>query len=59
MEFKNLLVAKDDDGVALLTINSPRTMNSLNSEVLSELECALYELNLDGSVKVVVLTGAG
>ncbi|MEI6306625.1 MAG: enoyl-CoA hydratase-related protein [Deltaproteobacteria bacterium] len=59
MEFKNLLVVKDDDGVALLTINSPRTMNSLNSEVLSELECALYELNLDNSVKVVVLTGAG
>jgi enoyl-CoA hydratase len=59
MEFKNLLVSKDDDGVALLTINSPRTMNSLTSEVLAELECALYELNLDNSVKAVVLTGAG
>ena len=43
----------------LLTINSPRTLNALNSEVLGELECALYELNLDAAVKVVVLTGAG
>ena len=58
MEFKNLLVATTD-GVATLTINSPRTLNALNSEVLRELECALYELNLDASVKAVVLTGAG
>jgi enoyl-CoA hydratase len=34
-------------------------MNALNSEVLGELECALYELNLDSTVKAVVLTGAG
>ena len=58
MEFKNLLVATVD-GVATLTINSPRTLNALNSEVLGELECALYELNLDDSVKAVVITGAG
>jgi len=58
MEFKNLLVEKDN-GVALLTINSPRTMNALNSEVLGELECALFELNLDSEVRAVVLTGAG
>ncbi len=58
MEFKNLLV-ETVDGVTLLTINSPRTLNALNSEILGELECALYELNLDPEVKVVVLTGAG
>lgn len=58
MEFKNLLV-ETTDGVSLLTINSPRTMNALNSEVLGELECALFELNLDDSIKVVVLTGSG
>lgn len=58
MEYKNLLL-ENRDGITLLTINSPRTMNALNSEVLGELECAFYELNLDESVKVVVLTGAG
>ena len=58
MEFKNLLI-ETTDAVALLTINSPRTLNALNSEVLGELECALFELNLDAGVKVVVLTGAG
>jgi enoyl-CoA hydratase len=58
MEFKNLLI-ETSDGVATLTINSPRTLNALNSEVLGELECALYELNLDVAVKVVIVTGAG
>ena len=58
MEFKNLLI-ETVDSVATLTINSPRTMNALNSEVLGELECALYELNLDVAVKAVILTGAG
>lgn len=58
MEFKNLLI-ETTDGVTTLTINSPRTMNALNSEVIQELECAFYELNLDDSVKAIVLTGAG
>ena len=44
MEFKCLLI-ETTDGVATLTINSPRTLNALNSHILGELECALYELN--------------
>lgn len=58
MEFKNLLI-ETGDGVATLTVNRPQSLNALNSEVLGELECALYELDLDTAVKVVVLTGAG
>jgi len=58
MEYKNLLI-ETDNGVTLLTINSPQTLNALNSEVLGELECALYELNLDPAAKAVILTGAG
>jgi enoyl-CoA hydratase len=58
MDFTNLLI-ETNDGVATLTINSPRTLNALNSQVLSELECALYGLGTDAAVKAVVLTGAG
>lgn len=47
------------ESVTTLTINRRETMNSLSSEVLGELECALYELDRDDSVKVVVITGAG
>ncbi len=58
MEFKNLLI-ETADGVATLTVNRPQSLNALNSEVLSELACAFYELEYDANVKVVVLTGAG
>jgi enoyl-CoA hydratase len=58
MEFKNLLM-ENASGVATLTINRPQVLNALNSEVLSELACAFYELEYDPEVKVVVLTGAG
>lgn len=58
MDFSLLLIEKQN-GIAQLTINSPRTLNALNSTVLSQLECAFYELDRDDEVKVVVLTGAG
>ena len=58
MELKNLLV-DIADGVALLTINSQRTMNALNSEVLGELDSALRQLESDPVVRVVIITGAG
>ena len=58
MEFKNLLV-ETNAGITTLTINRPKALNSLTGEVVQELECALYELDLDASVKAVVITGAG
>jgi len=58
MEYKNLLI-EIVDSVATLTVNRPRSLNSLTGEVLGELECALYGLNLDDNVRAVVLTGAG
>ncbi|KAF0221804.1 MAG: 3-hydroxybutyryl-CoA [Geobacteraceae bacterium] len=58
MEFKNLLIEMSD-GVATLTVNRPQALNALNSEVLTELECALYGLEQDAGAKTVVITGAG
>jgi enoyl-CoA hydratase len=58
MEAKNI-VFEIADGVALVTVNRPESLNALNSRVLGELECSLYELELDKRVQVVVITGAG
>lgn len=54
----HLLVEKND-AVALLTINRPKALNALNTEVLRELQVALAALDEDIQVKTVVLTGAG
>lgn len=58
MEFSNLLI-ETVDGIATLTVNRPQSLNALTGEVLRELECALYGLELDPEVKVVIVTGAG
>jgi len=58
MEYTNLLIEKSV-GVATLTINRPKALNSLNSSVLDELLDAFTALGRDGEVKVIVLTGSG
>jgi enoyl-CoA hydratase len=45
--------------VALLTINRPDKLNSLNSKVHAEGVAVLDELRRDETVRVLVITGAG
>lgn len=58
METKCILV-EVIEGIGILTINRPESLNTLNSEVLEEMESALGGLESDAAVKVVVVTGAG
>jgi len=58
METNNILW-EITDGIALVTVNRPESLNALNCKVLAELECALYEIELDKTAKAVVITGAG
>lgn len=56
--YENLLIEKKD-GVAVLTVNRPKAMNSLNDGVLDELLHAFEVFDLDREVRAVVVTGAG
>jgi enoyl-CoA hydratase len=58
MENHNIL-CEIADGVARVTVNRPGSLNALNSQVLSDLECVLYKLEQDDSAQVVIITGAG
>lgn len=58
MELKNLVIEKNN-GTCTVKINNPKTLNSLNAEVLNELECAFDQIRNDEEVRVVVLTGEG
>ena len=58
MRYKNLQLATKD-AIAVLTINRPETMNSLNPATLDELTGMVTELQTDPLVKVVIITGAG
>ncbi|MFU8812501.1 MAG: enoyl-CoA hydratase-related protein [Balneolaceae bacterium] len=57
--YENLLLETDEQGIATLTINRPKALNALNSDVLSELATAFDALNADDSVHAVIVTGSG
>jgi len=58
MEYKNIIVTFED-GISIITINRPKSLNALNVETLNEIECALYELKNDNKTQVLIFTGAG
>ncbi len=45
--------------VAIATVNRPRALNALNSEVLTDLDALIGEIEADESVRVLILTGSG
>ena len=47
------------DGVALVTLDRPEVLNALDYRTLGELAAALERLDVDQSVRCVVITGAG
>jgi len=58
MEFKNTIYEKSE-GIATITINRPEVRNALNEETILEMLSELNDAEIDESIKVVVITGAG
>src|SRR5262245_52841030 len=58
MSYETLIVERDG-GVATVTLNRPKVLNALNHRLIDELDRAIAELDADGEVRAIVLTGAG
>lgn len=58
MEYRNLLI-EDKGSVRILTLDRPEELNSLNTELLSELDSAIADTAGSEQVKVIIITGAG
>jgi enoyl-CoA hydratase len=58
MEYKNILF-EVADGVATITINRPKALNALNSDVMGELHDAGIRCKKDEAIKAVIITGSG
>ena len=54
-----LILYEKKDRVATITINRPKAMNALNSQVADEMRDALRDAEADDSIQVIVITGAG
>ncbi|MEO1962389.1 MAG: crotonase/enoyl-CoA hydratase family protein [Cycloclasticus sp.] len=59
MSYNTLKFAVDDRGVAKVTLNRPDVHNAMSAELIQELLSLCQDIDKDGSIRVVVLTGAG
>ena len=55
----NIKVKNLSDGISIITINEPKTYNSLSFKNLNDLIKVFKKLDNDKKVKVIILEGAG
>ena len=58
MEFKTVVIEKDE-GIARITLNRPKAMNAMTSEMLHELEIVQKEVINDETIRALIVTGEG
>ncbi len=57
--YETLLIDKDDDGIAVVTLNRPEKRNAVSNQMHDELEAVFADLARDDEARCVVITGAG
>ena len=58
MAYEHILVEKEN-GVAILTMNRPESLNAMNSQLSRELHDAVKQMEGDPAIGCIVITGAG
>ncbi|HEX7826110.1 MAG TPA: enoyl-CoA hydratase-related protein, partial [Mycobacterium sp.] len=56
MTFETILVTRDDR-VATITLNRPKALNALNSQVMAEVTTAAAEFDADAGIGAIIVTG--
>jgi enoyl-CoA hydratase/carnithine racemase len=56
---ESLLDVQKHEGVAVVTLNRPESLNAINRELRIRLRSAMETLNTDDTVGAIVITGAG
>tara|TARA_Y100001970_G_scaffold260802_1_gene343231 strand:+ start:221 stop:1018 length:798 start_codon:yes stop_codon:yes gene_type:complete len=55
----NLVICKEKNGIATLTLNRPKKFNSLSEEMITVIQKILEEIAKNKSIKIVIIQGAG
>ena len=53
----NTIVYEKGDGIALVTLNRPKSLNALCDELIGELGMVFHEIDEDPDTSVVIITG--
>ncbi|CAM8993832.1 unnamed protein product [Rhodiola kirilowii] len=59
MESDLIQVTRDTNGIGYVTINRPKSLNSLTKAMMEDMAKAFKSLDADQSVKVIILSGNG
>ena len=54
-----ILLREDRGSVLILTLNRPDKLNALNNELISAIMNVLDSIELDRTIRAIVITGAG
>ncbi|MDT5225682.1 MAG: enoyl-CoA hydratase [Mycobacterium sp.] len=57
MAYETILVERDER-VGIITLNRPKALNALNSQVMNEVTSAAIELDNDDSIGAIIITGS-
>ena len=58
MAYEHILLERED-GVGIVTLNRPESLNAMNRKLGAELRDAMKQLNEDDAIGCIVVTGAG
>lgn len=58
-DYKTLLIQRNSNGIAALTINRPKKLNALNDLVLNELSNVFEAIKTDSDIRGIIVEGAG
>jgi enoyl-CoA hydratase len=58
-EEKRYILYKKQQSVATITLNRPKSLNALNTALLTELRDSLQDAEADAEMRAIVITGAG
>jgi enoyl-CoA hydratase len=53
----NTIIYEQDEAIAYVTLNRPKSMNSLNSELIGELDSAIDAIVANNEISVVIIKG--
>ena len=58
-DYDCVILEKDDDGIAWVTLNRPEKRNAMSPQLHYDMENVMMGLETDDEIQVIVLTGAG
>jgi len=56
---RTILLSREADGIAIITVNRPDKLNALNADTVKQLDGVVREVRDDDGIRAVILTGSG